>query len=119
MERGLIPINRVSIGCIAIGCWLLAGLIWWAGWESQGALWQGALSRVGVVMAAFWIAMPTRTREAAWARVSWKWVLGGLVALIVIGRSRVPLRFLIPALIVTAVVVLILRPRPKHRPQSR
>jgi hypothetical protein len=73
---------------------------------------------VGVVMAAFWLAMPSRTREAAWARVNLWSLLGVLLAIVLIARTRVPLKFLIPGLILLSVTIMILRPRPKHRPRQ-
>lgn len=82
-------------------------------------LWAGAFMRVGVVLAAFWLALPTRSREAAWARVPiWK-VVATLVGLLVIVRSRIPFQILIPVGVVVGVLWIILRPKPARHPPSR
>lgn len=111
--------NRWSIGLIAATCFALAAVVHFTLEGSAAELWEGSLSRVGVVMCAVWLALPTRDRDAAWAHLSWQTVAGTLLALIMIVRMRVPLRFLIPAAVFSAVVYVVLRPRPKTRPQRR
>lgn len=112
----MIPVNRFSIGAITLSCWALAGLIWWLGLEGGTEVWQGALSRVGVVMAAVWLAMPTRHRDAAWAHVPWPWLAGTLLFLVAVLRTKAPLKILIPGTLALAGVILVLRPRSKVRP---
>ncbi|MDZ4689167.1 MAG: hypothetical protein SH850_29170 [Planctomycetaceae bacterium] len=118
MAAPQVPLNRALVGCIALGC-LVAGGLWWA-WERGEApgLWPGAFLRVGLVMGAFWLAMPTHTREAAWARVSIWNLIGGIAALVVIARTKFPIKILIPGLMILAVTILVLRPRPKARPRG-
>ena len=111
--------NRWSIGLIAASCFALAVVMHFTLEGSAAELWEGALSRVGVVMCAVWLALPTRTRDAAWAHISWQTFAGVMLGLVMIVRMRVPLRFLIPGALFTAVVYLVLRPRPKTRPQRR
>lgn len=87
--------------------------------DSGTILWAGALSRVGVVMCAVWIAMPTLERDADQMRVSWQTAVGVLLAILMVVRSRAPLRFLIPGAIFAVGTYLILRPKPKKRPPPR
>ncbi len=119
MSSGLIPVNRWSIGLIAASCFALAGIVHVTLDGSAAELWEGSLSRVGVVMCAVWLALPSRGGEAAWARISWQTLAGVLLALVMIVRTRVPLKFLIPAALFSAGVYFVLRPRPKTRPQRR
>lgn len=118
MPAPQVPVNRNLVGLIALGCGVIGGG-WWLleGGRSAPAM-PAAFLRVGVVMAAFWLALPSRHREAAWARVNLWNLLGGLLAIVLIARSKFPLKFLIPGLILLTVAILILRPRPKHRPRS-
>jgi hypothetical protein len=111
-----VPVNRQLVGILAGVCGLL-GVITWSFSDPDGAnLWPGAFVRVGTVLGALWLALPTRHREAAWARVPiWK-VLGVLLAIILIARTRIPLKLLIPAGLAFALVIVVLRPRGKVRP---
>lgn len=85
--------------------------------DAQFSLWQGACVRVGVVMAALWLALPSIQHENRYARAMGM----GLVGVILLGvfLKRVPLRFLIPGALAVMGLGLILRPRPKHRPRNR
>lgn len=118
MSAPQVPVNRSLVGVITLSCAAIGGLWWlWEGGASATAM-PAAFLRVSVVMAAIWLAMPTRNREAAWARVNLWNLLGMLLALIVVARTRVPLKFLIPGLMLLAVAIMILRPRPKTRPRG-
>jgi hypothetical protein len=117
MSAPQVPLNRSMVGWIALGCGVIGGVWWIIEGPSGPRLWPAAFLRVGVVMAAFWLAMPSRTREAAWARVNLWSLLGGLLAIIMVARTKFPLKFLIPGLILLSVAILILRPRPKRRPR--
>lgn len=116
MSSGLIPINRLSIGLIAASCFLLALAMDYFVGGSGAELWAGSLSRVGVVMCAVWIALPTLMRDTSRMRVSWQTGLGVLLAILMVVRSRAPLKVLIPGAIFAVGTYLILRPRPKKRP---
>jgi hypothetical protein len=118
MPAPQVPVNRALVGLIALGCGVIGGG-WWAleGGSSAPAM-PAAFLRVGVVMAAFWLALPTRHREAAWARVNLWNLLAGLLGLVLIARTKFPLKFLIPGLILLAITILVLRPRPKTRPRG-
>jgi uncharacterized protein (DUF983 family) len=80
-------------------------------------VWPGSFLRVGLILGAFWLALPTRTREAAWARISLWHLIGVLVALLVVVRIKAPLRVLLPGVLALAAAIYVLRPRPKTRPR--
>jgi hypothetical protein len=112
-----VPVNRALVGILALGCVAIGG-IWWI-FEGSGnvGVWPGSFLRVGLIMGAFWLALPTRTREAAWARISLWNLIGGLLALLLVVRAKLPLRLLLPGVLVLAAAIYVLRPRPKTRPR--
>jgi uncharacterized membrane protein len=111
-----ITINRTLVGVLALGCLLAAVAIWiGAPDDKQWTMWCAAFTRVGLLMSAFWIALPYGNRDAAWANVT-PWTFLGII-LSVVGVAARP-RVAIPILIVLAVVGFVLRPRPKKRPES-
>jgi hypothetical protein len=105
-----VPVKRHLVGVIAFGCLgsaLAIGLF--DTWEN---MWCAAFVRVGVLMGAFWLALPSKHREAAWANVSPYTIIAALVAVFVVARWRAAL----PIVIGVALVALVLRPRGRRRP---
>ncbi|MEX0703676.1 MAG: hypothetical protein WD069_16385 [Planctomycetales bacterium] len=102
-----IAINRLLVGTLALA-FLVAGGIVYLGGISTGFLGLSLL-RIGIVLAALWLALPTRTREAAWARVSPMGLLCLLAAVLALTAPR--FRILVPILIVLAIVGFVLKPR--------
>lgn len=120
MPQGTISLNRTVIGLMALICGIASAVL--LGMmatrpENSGLIYtQGGLARMGLVLGALWLAMPSRNREAAWANISPKFLallLGAAIVMI-----RIPPRILIPAAIITGVTIIILRPRPKRRPSG-
>jgi len=109
-EPKRIPVNRTLVGAIALTClgaaaFLLArhGLD-----EEEWAMWIGGLTRAGIMMAAFWLALPTKHRDAAWAGISPLALVGVLLAIVAVVTKRY---VLLPVLAAVAVVSFVLRPR--------
>lgn len=78
-----------------------------------GSMWVGAFFRVGLVMGAFWLAIPRGRRGGKGGRVevSPKTLLFTLFALIGIGwRPRIA----IPCLLLFLVLRFVIRPRRRH-----
>jgi hypothetical protein len=113
-----VPVNRPLVGCLALGCLGLGMLVGVSGIEGTTNLWQGALTRVGVILGALWLCLPTRHREAAWARVPIGTVVVFLVGLLIIVRARVPIVWLAIASVGLAVSVLVLTPWNRQRPRD-
>lgn len=118
MSDEKIPVNRTAIGVLA-GLMLFAAAVMWAMGATQGSagMWQAGCVRVGLVLTAIWIAMPTRNREAAWAHISVGTLLGIGVALFAL--MRLPLRIVLPAFVLVATIGIFLRPRQKRRARPR
>jgi hypothetical protein len=106
-----VPVNRSLVGLIALACLGAAATIGILDtWQN---MWCAAFVRVGLLMGAFWLALPSRHREAAWANVSPYTILAALVAVFVVARWRSAL----PIVVVIAVLALVLRPRQRRRPR--
>jgi hypothetical protein len=115
-ESAKVPVNRTMVGLISLTCLSAWIFLYVRQPNAQGdlLLWQGGLMRAGLLMGAFWIALPTKNRDAAWANVS-PWTLAGMIVA-VIGIAARP-RVFVPILAVLAVVGFFLRPRKKARDQ--
>ena len=109
MSHEKIAVNRTLVGVLALACLIAAGVIMFQGATAGNALmWQGAFVRVGIVMAAFWLALPTKNREAAYANVSPTTFVGLILGIFAVARYP---RTVLPVLIVIAVIGYFLRPR--------
>jgi hypothetical protein len=103
--------DRTLVGLIALGCLSAAATIGVVdSWEN---LWCAAFVRVGLLMGAFWLALPSRRREAAWANVSPYTIVAALVAVFIVARWRSAL----PVVIGVGALALVLRPRQRRRPR--
>lgn len=101
--------KRAYVGCLSIGSTVIALIILMDDFASGvGA----ALLRVGLILGAFWLALPTRDRPAAWARVS-PWSVGLLVAFALLLPRVKPV---IPVLIIGVLIGWIVRPRNRNGP---
>ncbi len=114
-----VPVNRTLLGVLTCVCAVLGIVTWMASPSQAPSLWTGALLRASLLLGAIWLALPTAYREAAWARVPLWQVAGWLLGLILVARSRIPFKVLIPTAIVGVAVWILLRPRPKTRPTRR
>jgi hypothetical protein len=123
MSDRKVPINRTLVGLIALACLVTAGAMFFVSRSESGAdtpwgseMWRAGFTRVGLVMGAFWLALPSRHRDAAWANVSPAMFLGILAGIAAVAVPR--LRFLLPILAVLGVVDYVLKPRGKQRPKE-
>lgn len=105
------------VGFSALACLVAAAALRWGAPDvDPNEMAQAAFVRVGLVMAALWIALPTRTRAAAWSGITP--ASFGTLALAVFLTARFR-QAVIPVLIAVGVVGYYLRPRGKERPRSR
>ena len=117
MTENRVQINRTLVGILALICLITAAVIFFVrGHEESWQMWQAAFTRVGLVMSAIWIALPTRDRPAAWANVSGSTFIG--ILLVVLAAALPRFRILLPILIVAGIVTVLFRPREKKRPQA-
>lgn len=100
--------KRPLVGLLAV-CGLSIGAVLSLFPGNEGV--QATALRVGLLLGAFWLAMPTRNRAAAWSGLS-RWSLPALVAL---GVVLPKLKLLIPIAGIVAVAWFLLKPRPAKR----
>jgi hypothetical protein len=120
MERPTTNVSRTLVGCIAAVLLASAAILTICmdpGASGAAITWRAACTRVGIVMAAFWLALPSKTRPAAWADLNFT----SLAAAVLAGLAlvRMPFRFILPTAGVVLVLGLLLRPRPRQRPERR
>ncbi|MEX0715079.1 MAG: hypothetical protein WD066_00760 [Planctomycetaceae bacterium] len=106
-----IAINRALVGILALGSLAAGGAILYVR-GMEGDVLGPSLVRIGIVLGAIWLALPTKNREAAWARVS---PVGlGFVLLSLLALTSKRFVVLVPILIVAAIVGFLLKPRPRR-----
>lgn len=111
MSNQTVSINRPLVGIIALVLLLAAGLLTGFGSEGVQGLWAGACLKVGLVMGAFWLALPSITRQAEFGQASWYALLTTIGLALAVAKTRVPLSVVIPALIAAVLFLRILGPR--------
>jgi hypothetical protein len=116
MEDPNADMRRLLAGLIAVTLLAAAALLWilpGVSTSQAAVLWRGACGRIGIVMAALWMAMPTRTRPAAWAKLNPRSVAAVSLAALAI---RFPLKLLLPVAGILIIAGVFLRPRDRVRP---
>lgn len=100
--------RRRRVGLVAGGCLLVAlGMLLFN--DIQNAV-ASSLLRIGLVFGALWLALPTKSRPAAWAQLS-RWKMAGLVAFAILLPR---LKFFLPILLIGVAVGWMLRPKKKR-----
>jgi hypothetical protein len=117
MSRQKVPVNRTLTGFLTIVC-LVSGIGMLLYMPEREAV-AAALIRVGLLLGAFWLALPTKTREAAWANVSPVALIGVLAGAVAIAVRPALFRYLLPLAFALLVVGYVLKPREKRRPNRR
>jgi len=104
-------IRKIIIGALALGCWLLAGILYLR--ESEQALLFSSCIRCGALLTVLWFALPSAKRPAAWVNMSAKWWGTLVVGLILIAiRPK-----LAPFILVLLLILRFLwKPKQKKRP---
>lgn len=95
--------KRQQVGIIAGGCLVVAGFATVFG--SGNTAWSASCFRIGVVLGALWLALPTKTRPAAWANMS-RWTIVGIM---VFAAFLPRLKWFLPILILGIAIGWLLR----------
>ena len=109
--------QRRVIGLLSVVCLSTGIVLWQSDWGTT--VWVGMLVRIGMVLAAFWLALPSGSRAAAWANVSPSAFIGVLLAAASLAAWPKVARVAIPIAIAVAVIAFFLRPRKRERPRDR
>ncbi len=107
-----VEINRPLVGILAIACFVGAGVVWGFDLEQDQTLWMAGFIRVGLLMSAFWLALPSKGRPAAWANVS-PWTFAGLIVAL-FAMTRYP-KMALGMIAVLVVLHFFIRPRVRER----
>lgn len=97
--------KRTPVGVLAIA-FLVGAAVLILFPEHEGT--QAAFLRVGLLLGAFWLAMPTKSRPAAWKPLQSKWTVPILIGC---GLLLPRLKFMMPVLAVLGVIAWFARPR--------
>lgn len=114
MSQEKIEISRPMVGFLTIACFVAAPVVHWQ-WPAE-ELWFAGFIRVGLLMGALWLALPTRTRPAAWANVSPATFVGLIVAVILLPRYP---RLIVPGVGILLACHLFLKPKSRTPPKPR
>ncbi len=117
MAQQKVPVNRTLAGFLTIVC-LVVGFGMLVYMPERDAIAAG-LIRAGLLLGAFWLALPTQTRKAAWANVSPVVLIACLGAVLVIAARPRYLIYMLPIAIALFVVGYVLKPKPKRKPARR
>ncbi len=116
MNSPQITVNRSLVGAIALGLFALAFLLSFFGLDGSQDMWRGAALKVGLVMAALWLALPSFTRNEELGQASLAVIIGFVAVALLVGRTRIPLNVLVPSVLGFAFVIRVLRPARPTRP---
>lgn len=111
MSNQTVTVNRSLVGAIAIVLLAMAGVLLGLGVDGTQGMWAGACLKVGLVVAALWLALPTLTSRSDFGQASWVTVAITMAAVIVIVWKKVPLQVILPTLGAFLFAVRILGPR--------
>lgn len=98
------------VGWCAVACLLTAGGMWCFTDNPEHNAVLSGFSRVGLVLAAVWLALPRPGEKVVWERLV-PVVIGTLVFVALAGKA---FQRLLPLAIVIVTLLYFLRPRPKR-----
>ena len=102
------------VGAIGLVLLAVATALTLMGAEGIQDIWAGACLKVGLVMVAFWLALPSITSNPNLGSASWGMLLVMIVLALVVARTKVPMKVVLPVLGAFVLAVRILRPRQKR-----
>jgi hypothetical protein len=106
--------KRNLIGVVALVCVATAVGMWIFTDDPQQNAFLAAVTRVGIVMAALWLALPARGESVVWSKAGPILILG--VVLVALFGSRLRyVWYLLPVAIFVALALAFLKPRAKRR----
>ena len=115
-----VTVNRNLVGVIGLVLLAASGVLTLAGGaERTQDMWAGACLKVGLVMAAFWLALPSITSNPELGRASWAALLGAIAVALVVARTKVPMKVVLPVLAAFVLAIRVLRPRGAPPPRPR
>lgn len=99
------------VGCVALACLATAAAMWIFTERPEQNQFLSAVTRVGIVIGALWLALPKEGENVAWGKAAML-MIPALVLVALHGRR---LLYLLPVAIGVALLLAILRPRARRR----
>lgn len=114
--RGWSPlaVRKLIVGLVALACLATAGSLWAFTADAGTNPVTAVTTKLGLMLAALWLALPSRGESLAWQRILPP-VVAGLAVLALIGRNVRILVFALPAALIAGIALAFLRPRTKRR----
>jgi len=114
MNSSPLAVRKLIVGLVALACLATAGILW-AFTDDAGTNPLTAVTmRLGLMLAALWLAVPSRGENIAWQRALPAAVALFAILAIVVKNSRI-LIFVLPAAILAGIALAFLRPRSNRR----
>jgi hypothetical protein len=107
--------KRNLLGVMALICLASAVCLWVFAADPENNALLSVVTRVGIVLGALWLALPS-------VGTNWAWRKAGpvlIIAIVLTALAGRRLRYALPVAIVVAVLLVILRPRPKRNNVGR
>ena len=111
MNQQPVTINRTLVGVIGLVLLIAAAILGLMGTDRGQDMWAGACLKVGLVMSAFWLALPSLTRSDVLGRATWGTLIAAIALALVVGRSKVPLKIVVPVALAFFLLIRVLGPR--------
>ncbi len=111
MNQEPLTVNRTMVGVIGVVLLIGAAILVLIRADGTLEIWAGACLKVGLVMIAFWLALPSITRHENLGKASLTSLAAVLAGALIVARTKVPLRVILPVLAVAVVALRVLRPR--------
>ncbi len=102
-------VNRTMVGLITLGC--LGSAVWLHLFQPNATIWEAGFIRIGLLMGAIWLALPTKTRKAAWAGISLPMMVSIALA-IAASFTRIPNLIILGVWCAWWVLQFVLKPLP-------
>lgn len=102
--------KRIAVGLCALLCLLMAAGLWLFTGNPEANQFLSALTRVGIVLAALWLALPEARQSIVWQKAGP--IL--LAAAIVVAVMPKLVRYALPAAVVLSIAAILVRPKPKR-----
>ena len=111
MNQQPVTVSRTMVGVIGLVLLAVAAILTVVDAEGKQEMWAGACLKVGMVMAAFWLALPSITRHEDLGTASLWTLLGVLAAALIVARTKIHPRIILSVLGVAVILLRVLRPR--------
>jgi hypothetical protein len=112
MNSSPLAIRKLIVGVLALICLTTAVGLWLFSDDAGKNPLTAVTTRLGIILAALWLALPNQGETLAWGKV----LPVGLVIIVACVRGGKVLMYAIPIALVVGIIATFIRPGPKRRP---